>query len=177
MHLHPFFISSMILLSVSASGQVDDWRLYKSDSSKAKEIRDNRQKVNGEVMIQRPDYNKPGRVSVSADRRIMLVDSLKKIHPTAIEGYRLQLFFGNRNEAQKMRGEFLKKHPETGAYISYLAPNFRLRVGDFRSKMECEKLKKEIQKDFTGSYIVRDNINMPALRKGEKPVEQSTSED
>lgn len=95
-----------------------------------------------------------------------------------MEGYRLQLFFGNRNDAQKMRGEFLKKHPETGAYISYLAPNFRLRVGDFRSKMECEKLKKEIQKDFPGCYIVRDEINMPAVRKGEKPVEQvSPAED
>jgi hypothetical protein len=167
----------MIITTYSAAAQQDDWRLYKSDSSKVREMSENPRYSSEQMTTKRPQYHKPGKVSVSANRRIELVDSLKKIHPTALEGYRVQLFFGSRDDAQKMRGEFLKQHPETGAYISYLAPNFRLRVGDFRSKMECERLKKMIQQDFPASYIVRDKINMPALREGEKPVEQEVAED
>lgn len=176
MQLNLLLISFMVFLTFSTAAQEDDWRLYKSDSSKTNEFRANSTNAGGKTMSRRPSYQKPGQITVKANRRIELVDSLKKIHPTALEGYRLQLFFGDRNDAQKLRGEFLKQHPETGAYISYLAPNFRLRVGDFRSKMECEKLKKDIQNDFPGCYIVRDNINMPALRQGEKPVEQETQE-
>lgn len=136
----------------------NDWRIYNpsSDSLRSSDT------VRGETL---PDAQvRPGKIDMHMDKRIARLDSLKKIKPTAMEGYRVQLFFGGRKEAQDARVEFLRKHPDTGAYISYLAPNFRLRVGDFRSRIESEEFKNEIARDFPGSYIVKDHIELPPLR-------------
>lgn len=160
-------VLTLSLIGNQTFGQEEDWRLYKPKTSQeapAERTRiDRTERVDVRASFQ-PEQS-PGKVLVKCDPRIAEMDSVSKLHPSPLEGYRVQIFFGSRNEAQRIRGEFLKKYPETGAYISYLAPNFRLRVGDFRSKMESEKFKKEIQNDFSGSYIVKDQIGLPQLRQ------------
>lgn len=111
-----------------------------------------------------PKYVVPGQIRVFEDRRIAALDSLKIVYPSSIRGYRLQLFFGDRDEARKKRVEFTKRYPHIPTYISYLAPNFRLRVGDFRTRLQAEKLKHTLGHEYPGSYIVKDQIELPALR-------------
>ncbi len=158
-----FILFTLALTVHSAYAQEEDWRIYKPKTSpQAPHERSSADRA------ERLEWNNPqqdhGKVLIHCDPHIEEMDSLSRLHPSPLEGYRVQIFFGSRNEAQRIRGEFLKKHPNTGAYISYLAPNFRLRVGDFRSKMDSEKFKKEIQNDFSGSYIVKDQISLPPLR-------------
>ncbi len=137
----------------------NDWRIYNPSSDSIR----NSDTVRAEKLPN--EQLRPGNIDLHMDKRISRLDSLKRQKPTQMEGYRVQLFFGGRTEAQDARVEFLRKHPVTGAYISYLAPNFRLRVGDFRSRIESEKFKNEIARDFPGSYIVKDHIELPQLRK------------
>jgi len=80
-----------------------------------------------------------------------------------IQGFRVQLFFGNRDEAQKVRTAFLKKHPNIEAEIDYLAPNFRVRVGGFRTHLEAYRFHQRLVSEFSGSYIVQDKIRVPPL--------------
>lgn len=121
-------------------------------------------KANIDREVSKPQSNtNAGSITFYQDEKIELLDSLRKEHPGKIDGYRLQIFFGNRNEARELRAKFLQEHPELGAYISYLAPNFRLRVGDFRTRLECEAFKKEIAQEFPGSYLVKDKIELPNL--------------
>jgi hypothetical protein len=108
--------------------------------------------------------SRPGKIRIHADERIARLDSLKQAYPGNIAGYRVQIFFGSKEEALKMKAEFLKEYPDVPAYISYLAPNFRLRVGDFRTRLEAEKLKSEIDDTYSGIYIVRDKIELPELK-------------
>lgn len=75
-----------------------------------------------------------------------------------VEGFRIQLFFGRKEEVNGIRTEFLKQYPECRAYVSWLQPNFRLRIGDFRTRMQAERFKREIKADYPNSYIVRDII-------------------
>lgn len=96
---------------------------------------------------------------------IKSLNELRKEYPAKPDGYRVQIYFGDRKNAQDKRGSFIRSYPSKGAYISYLAPNFRLRVGDFRTRLECEKFKQEIAKDYPGSYIVKDKIELPPLRE------------
>ncbi|HKK38826.1 MAG TPA: SPOR domain-containing protein [Cryomorphaceae bacterium] len=111
--------------------------------------------------------NKKGKITVYEDERITELNQLKKEYPGHLDGYRVQIFFGKRSEALEQKARFSETHPELPAYISYLAPNFRLRVGDFRTKLEGEKLKKEIESDYPGCYLVKDKIELPALEKEE----------
>lgn len=93
-----------------------------------------------------------------------------------MDGYRVQIYFGDRNTAQEKRGAFVRNNPDVGAYLSYLAPNFRLRVGDFRSRLESEKFKKEIARNFPGCYIVKDKIELPPLESAEKQDDTEDSD-
>lgn len=100
----------------------------------------------------------PGEVRVHGGERLLaLLDTLTELsYP--LEGFRIQLAFGKKDEVNELRTEFLKAYPALGAYISWLQPNFRLRIGDFRTRLQAERFKQEIQETYPGCYIVRDII-------------------
>jgi len=142
-------LCGLILTHLAVFGQNEDWRIYKTENSKPTEY----------LHVS----NGAGKVRFIQDDRITLMDSLKKANPAPMEGFRVQIFFGLRAEANKVRIDFLRSYPDAGAYVTYLAPNFRLRVGDFRNRTDAERFKREIIKTYPGSYIVSDQISLPAL--------------
>lgn len=134
-----------------------DWRIYAPD---------NKNTVDPTVLEKSErgfTPQRPGHVKMIEDPRIAELNRKKKENPTKLDGYRVQLFFGDRSKAQEIRGDFIREYPNTAAYISYLAPNFRLRVGDFRSRLACEKFKHQLGSEYSGSYIVKDKIELPPL--------------
>lgn len=81
-----------------------------------------------------------------------------------IDGYRIQVHFGNdREKAKEVKTKFLKQFPNVEAYESYQQPNFRIRVGDFRTRYEAIKFQKQISLQFPSSFVVNDNIKLPNL--------------
>lgn len=132
----------------------NDWRVYNPSGKKS---------IPDSSYMRNYKTHEPGEITVIADPRIQSLDLKKTKNPTKLNGYRVQIFFGDRSKAQDMRGEFIRKYPDVKAYISYLAPNFRLRVGDFRTRLEGDKFKDEMSRSFPGSYIVKDKIELPVL--------------
>jgi len=152
----------LLLISLSfqsAAQENEDWRLYKPQTSSRNA---------DSLKIKRSDLNTQpeiGRVKIIESNGIKALNELRKEYPAKPDGYRLQIYFGDRKNAQEKRGSFIRKYPNAGAYISYLAPNFRLRVGDFRTRLECEKFKEEIGREYPGCYLVKDKIELPPLRE------------
>ncbi|MBS1763788.1 MAG: SPOR domain-containing protein [Bacteroidetes bacterium] len=86
--------------------------------------------------------------------------ALNTLHPVS-QGYRVQLYFGQqRDKAYEMRTEFIKLFPQTGAYVIYQQPNFKLRVGDFRTRLEAQKALQEYLTHYSSAFVVRDEIRM-----------------
>ena len=58
-----------------------------------------------------------------------------------VEGYRIQLYsisgVNSRDKANRFRAQFLIKHPNTKVYIVYQAPYYKVRLGDFRTKINA----------------------------------------
>lgn len=80
----------------------------------------------------------------------------------SIQGFRVQLYYGgNRTEALELKSKFAQLHPDVESYLIYQQPYFRLRVGDFRSRLEAYKLMKKVEKEFPSVFIVNDEINFP----------------
>lgn len=107
-------------------------------------------------------------VNVVQDKRIKdLIDRQIKANEKnngRIEGYRVQIHFSNeRSRARDVKAKFLMKYQNVGAYEKYEQPNFKIRVGDFRTRLEAYKFLKEISVDFPGSFIVQDEIELPKL--------------
>ena len=101
---------------------------------------------------------------LSAQNKIVSQDSLanrlvekhKKLNAAhqSMPGYRIQLYFGNdRTHANDLKTEFLNEHPKTSAYVLYRQPNFKLRVGDFKSRLEALKFLKEIQIIYNTAFV------------------------
>jgi len=77
-------------------------------------------------------------------------------------GYRVQIFLGsNRQAAYNAQAKFRNEYPEFRTYITYTEPNFRVQAGDFRTRLEAEKLKSELIKSFTSLFIISGKINPP----------------
>ncbi len=86
-----------------------------------------------------------------------------------IKGYRIKIHFGDdKNQANEVKKKFLEKFPDVPAYAKYDQPNFNIRVGDFRTKLEAYKFLKEVQVDFPAAFLVMDDIEFPQLESSIK---------
>lgn len=119
--------------------------------------------VTRSVAAEAVDTPSTGAIHVVADPRIERLMSTYSEHKHVQRGYRVQIFLGDRKTAEETKRAFLQKNPEVPAYLSWLAPNFRLRVGDLRTRLEAERLLRDMKLQYPGSYIVPDEIEMPML--------------
>lgn len=95
--------------------------------------------------------------NASVDRLMERFTTIKHPQP----GFRVQVFLGERKNAEEAKRAFLQKNPDVPAYLSWLAPNWRLRVGDCRTRLEAERLLRDLKLMYPGSYIVPEEIEMP----------------
>lgn len=80
-----------------------------------------------------------------------------------IEGFRVQIYNGRKKACLAKRTEFISTYPDEGIEMKYEAPEYRVQVGNFRTRIEAEKFLKDIQEQFTGSFIVKTIIKLPKL--------------
>ena len=64
----------------------------------------------------------------------------------------------SRKNAQTVMDKFAINNPNMPVYISYHEPNFRVRVGDYREKIDAARDLIEIKKSYPGSFIVKDQV-------------------
>jgi hypothetical protein len=77
-------------------------------------------------------------------------------------GYRIQLYFGSeRSKAAEIKTDFTNNFTNTPAYLIYQQPNFKIRVGDFKTRMEAFAFLESIKEFYTTSFIVPDEIKLP----------------
>lgn len=108
-----------------------------------------------------------GRVNVIKDP---LIDSLieKRLElasaskaGSATSGYRVQIFSGlEREMAYTEQSRFKAAFPNVRTYISYVQPNYRLRVGDFRTRLEAEKFMNDLRRRYSSMFIFSEKINL-----------------
>ncbi|AMS28052.1 hypothetical protein AEM51_03430 [Bacteroidetes bacterium UKL13-3] len=106
-------------------------------------------------------------VRVQTDSRLdSLVEKNIETNKSAngIQGYRVQIFFGSeRKQAQDAKTKLLQLMPDEEVYLIYQQPYFKVRVGDYRTKMEAEAVYRKLLHEFDKLFIVPDKINLPKL--------------
>jgi len=119
-----------------------------------------------------------GQIAYPRDQSIQIIedpriDSLVKRYAyynestPAIEGYRIQIFFDaghtSMQNAYKVMEIFEARYPGEHAYISFREPYYRIRVGDFRTRIEAEGFRQKIMPEYPNAFIIKDNINPPPV--------------
>lgn len=123
-------------------------------------------------------YDAAGSLNVHQDSRIDTIlqhhiEINKRIaenpNHDGIAGYRIQIFFdsGNNSKARALEviEEFTEDYPETGAYLTFGEPFYRVRVGDFRRKIDALGFMDRIGRKYPNAWIIKDKINFPGKEK------------
>lgn len=90
-------------------------------------------------------------------------------HQSTLDGWRVQIFFDSGANSKKRATDALNHfnylHPDVNAYLSFKEPYYRVRVGDFRTRLEAEGFIKSVQADYPNGFAVADKINPPPPAK------------
>lgn len=122
------------------------------------------------VMFSTAQTDTLNNVIIVQDSRI---DSLMKLNievnefDPEIEGWRIQIFFeaGNYSKSQAIeeKSEFVNKYSDVPVYLIFQEPYYKVRIGDYRTKMEAEAFLKKISGSYPNAFVVKDKINYPKL--------------
>ncbi len=83
------------------------------------------------------------------------------------EGYRIRIYFDNRQDSREASLEaeqrFRRLYPGYETYRSFIYPNFKVTVGDFRTKAEAQVALKRISVQFPTAFIVKERMKFPVI--------------
>lgn len=84
-----------------------------------------------------------------------------------VNGYRIRLYFdsgrGSREASASVIRRFNEMYPSVQAYRTYASPNFKVTVGNFRTRVEAEYLLRRLKADFPDAFIVRERFKYPSI--------------
>ena len=111
-----------------------------------------------------------GHVQIIQDEKVdLLVSKHIQINQNrkGEEGFRIQIFFDSGNnsktKAESIYEGFKAKYPDVGAYLSFKSPNYKVRVGDFRTRLDAQRFLNEIIAEYPSAWIIADQINLPQI--------------
>lgn len=77
------------------------------------------------------------------------------------KGYRVQVYNGpDREKAAAIRAQVIRRFPGVSTYLMYIAPAFRVKVGDYRYRQEAEQMLREANAIYKPSMIVPDIVTV-----------------
>ena len=97
--------------------------------------------------------------------RKQIVENSKR----TMNGYRVRIFFDNKQTARVESEETLKRfedmYHDVKAYRTYANPYFKVTVGDFRTKSEAMEMLSRIKREFPSAFVVKESIEFPVVDK------------
>ncbi|KGL62681.1 SPOR domain-containing protein [Polaribacter sp. Hel1_85] len=69
-------------------------------------------------------------------------------------GYRIQLYNGNEQKARQFRARFGIEFPNNFSKLVYNAPEWKVQVGNYKTKLEADKDLIKFQEKFSGIIVV-----------------------
>lgn len=117
-------------------------------------------------------FAQSGEITIHADPRIdsllMKQTAINKAKD-GVSGYRIQIKnTTTQKDANNLRARFSRDFPELKSYLNYDAPYYKIRIGDYLTKMESQKDLIEIKNKYRGAYPVPCSINLSEATKKEE---------
>tara|TARA_Y100000991_G_scaffold207901_1_gene186405 strand:- start:1315 stop:1893 length:579 start_codon:yes stop_codon:yes gene_type:complete len=107
----------------------------------------------------------PATFNWSLPTGLATLDSLDKADPKPLQGYRIQIYFGDLQEARAVRAAFRRDHPEEACQLMPITPNYAVTVGNYRDMWSAQRA---LRDGHVGSWkhalVIPSAINLPALR-------------
>jgi hypothetical protein len=113
-----------------------------------------------------------GSIEINADSNVRrALDAYAQLmmeHP-GMDGWRIQIFFASGNTskqaAMNAKRSFETRFPDIEAYLSFEEPNYKVRVGNFRTRLDAEGCLKKIATFYSSAFVVPDFIEFPKIEE------------
>ena len=102
-----------------------------------------------------PILSQNGKITVNQSSKLDSIIKLKKELNSKVQNLRIQIFNGDRENAELVMKEYLEIFNDTSANIIYETPNYKIWVGNFYNQIEADKRLIEIRKKFRSAFIFR----------------------
>lgn len=77
------------------------------------------------------------------------------------EGFRVQITYTDiREEVYKNKASLYNQFPDLSSYVEYEQPYYKLRIGDFKTRLQATYYLQQIVTLYPGAFIVRDKIKI-----------------
>jgi len=103
-------------------------------------------------------YGQNGDVMINQNNRLDSIVKLKKELNSKIQNLRIQIYNGDRKNAEIIMKEYVEIFNDSTANIVYETPNYKIWVGNFYNQIEADKKLIEIRKKFRSAFIFRPEI-------------------
>jgi hypothetical protein len=106
--------------------------------------------------------NKDPRIELLIRKQAEINEETTRDSRRNIPGYRIQVInSSDRNSVFAAKTKVYQQFPELKPYLMYQAPNYKLKVGNFRTQEEAEQYSKQLSNLFpSGVYVIRDTIEV-----------------
>jgi len=76
-------------------------------------------------------------------------------------GYRLQIMYSNdKSEVMAAKTKFYQIFPSIRAYVHYEQPYYKLRVGDYKTRLEVARALDLISLSYPSIFLVKDHVKV-----------------
>ena len=83
-----------------------------------------------------------------------IISKKRSFNSTYGFGYRIQLYNGNEQKARKIKAHFTVEFPGNFSKLVYNAPEWKVQVGNYKTKLEADKYLIKFQEKFSGIIVV-----------------------
>jgi hypothetical protein len=102
------------------------------------------------------------RIEADFNVQFLLEKNLEKSEKNdKMPGFRIQIVSSNhRDEVAKQRDLVMKDFKSIKSYVIYDQPYYKLRLGDFRTRLEALRFMEEISPLYPSAFVVKDEIKI-----------------
>ena len=100
-------------------------------------------------------FGQNGSIKINQSNKLDSIIKLKKELNTKIQNLRIQIYSGDRENAEQIIQEFNEIFNDTTADVIYETPNYKVWVGNYYTQLEADKILIEIRKKFRSAFIFR----------------------
>ena len=105
---------------------------------------------------------KDPRVDSLVQKQIEINDLTTRDARRNVPGFRIQVINSpDRNKVYAAKVKVYEEFPDLKPYLLYQAPNYKLKVGNFKTQEEAEQAMQQLSRLFpSGLYVIRDIIEI-----------------
>ncbi|MCK4561993.1 MAG: SPOR domain-containing protein [Flavobacteriaceae bacterium] len=106
---------------------------------------------------------KEGELQIETSAKIDAVVAQKKQYSKKLKytkGYRIQLFYGSEKGSYEVKNEFKLLFPDIPTKIVFSSPQWKVQVGNFKTRLEADKTLISIKKKYPSAIILATKIDL-----------------